>query len=116
MTPKHDRPTRHRFILNPFCQERFASCPKCRGTLDHDVWDRGRRFPLSISEMVSELYVFQEVLLIESTGEQGTPSNPDQRASWSPSIARGKSAKRKPRRNGPWSCGNTTRRRFASRR
>jgi hypothetical protein len=165
MTPKHDRPTRHRFILNPYCQERFASCPKCRGlteerkfplmihvhplnpvtinktcrfcascdliiahkdeleeqlvalfeihnpeivgneylvmgTLDHDVWDRGRRFPLSISEMVSELYVFQEVLLIESTGEQGTPSNPDRRASWSPSVARGKSAKRKPRRNG----------------
>jgi hypothetical protein len=35
------------------------------GTLDHDVWDRGLRIPLSIPEMLANLYVFREVLGIE---------------------------------------------------
>jgi hypothetical protein len=129
------QPRRHRFILNPYPEERFAFCPKCdgpteqrkfpllihveprnpvalnktccycpscdliiahrdelevqlsalfanqdparfgraylvMGTLDHDVWDRGLRIPLSIPEMLANLYVFQEVLAIEPTREQ----------------------------------------------
>jgi hypothetical protein len=39
------------------------------GTLDHDFWERGRQTPLSILEMVSKLYVFQEVLLIKPTDQ-----------------------------------------------
>jgi hypothetical protein len=36
------QPTRHRFILNPYSEERFASCPKC-----HDPTEQ-RKFPLMI--------------------------------------------------------------------
>jgi len=31
VTQTEKRPTRHRFILNPFPEERFASCPKWEG-------------------------------------------------------------------------------------
>ena len=29
------------------------------GTLDHDVWERGRRVPLAIPVMLAELHVFE---------------------------------------------------------
>ena len=32
------------------------------GTLDHDVWDRGRLTPLSVREMLDNLYLFKDVL------------------------------------------------------
>ena len=35
-------PTRHRFILNPYSGQRFASCPKCLGLTER------RKFPLMI--------------------------------------------------------------------
>jgi hypothetical protein len=35
------------------------------GTLDHDVWERGVRIPLSIPEMMANLHVFQDVLDIK---------------------------------------------------
>jgi hypothetical protein len=125
-----DRPTRHRFILNPYLTERFGACPMCSGlteqrkfpllihvypqnpvvinktccycarcdliiahrdeledqlvlllethspaligneylvmgTLNHDVWERGCRIPLTVPEMLANLHVFAEVLLIE---------------------------------------------------
>jgi hypothetical protein len=41
------------------------------GTLNHDVWERGCRIPLTVPEMLANLYVFKEVLLIEpANGEQ----------------------------------------------
>jgi hypothetical protein len=132
VTRLDEQPRRHRFILNPYSEERFAFCPRCdratkqrkfpllihveprnpvalnktccycrrcdliiahqdelelqlaalfanrdpttlgreylvMGTLDHDVWDRGLRIPLSIPEMLANLHVFQEVLGIEPT-------------------------------------------------
>ena len=36
------QPTRYRFILNPYSDERFASCPKCHGMTEQ------RKFPLMI--------------------------------------------------------------------
>ena len=153
MTQSDRQPTRHRFILNPYAEERFASCPKClrlteprkfplmihvhplnpvtinkaccycsrcdliiahkdeleqqlvllfeehnpeiigneyvvMGTLDHDVWDRGRQVPLTISEMVSRLYVFQEVLFIEPAGERGRGPKREGETGSSPWISR----------------------------
>ncbi len=130
MTHLDEHARRHRFILNPYPDERFAFCPECdrpteqrkfpllihteprnpvalnktccfcprcdliiahrdeledqlsalfanrdpatfdceylvMGTLDHEVWDRGLRIPLTIPEMLANLYVFQDVLGIE---------------------------------------------------
>jgi hypothetical protein len=158
--------TRHRFILNPYAGERFASCPKClglteqskfplmihvhplnpvvinktccycarcdliiahkddleeqqallferhspaligseylvMGTLDLDVWERGRRIPLTTQELVANLYIFEEVLLIEPAGRQAPWPRPDGRTPPSPWIVPGKLVKRKPRRNDP---------------
>ena len=76
------------------------------GTLDHDVWDRGRRVPLTIPEMVSKLHVFQEVLLIEPADQQAPRPKPDGRTPLSPWIARGKPVPRKARRNDPCWCGS----------
>ncbi len=42
MTQFDKQPTRHRFILNPYPEERFASCPKCVGLTEQ------RKFPLLI--------------------------------------------------------------------
>jgi hypothetical protein len=42
VTQTEKRPTRHRFILNPYPEERFASCPKCDGLTEQ------RKFPLMI--------------------------------------------------------------------
>lgn len=155
------QPTRHCFILNPYSDERFASCPKCHGlteqrkfplmihvhplnpvtinktccycshcdliiahkdeleeqlallfethnpeiigneylvmgTLDHDVWDRGRRVPLAIPEMVSKLYVFQEVLLIEPAERHAPRPKRNGQTPPSPWIAQGKPVQREP--------------------
>ncbi len=42
MTQTEKRPTRYRFILNPYPEERSASCPKCDGLTEQ------RKFPLMI--------------------------------------------------------------------
>jgi hypothetical protein len=42
VTQTEKRPTRHRFILNPYPEERSASCPKCDGLTEQ------RKFPLMI--------------------------------------------------------------------
>ncbi len=129
MTPIGKKPRRHRFILNPYAEERFDDCPECdgrteerkfplvihvepqnpvainktcrycaqcdliiaqqdeveeqlsilfaqhpakirpeylvMGTLDHDDWDRGRRIPLSLPELVEKVHVFREVMGVE---------------------------------------------------
>jgi hypothetical protein len=35
------------------------------GTLDYEDWDRGRRLPLSLPELVQKVYVFREVMGVE---------------------------------------------------
>ena len=175
---------RHRFILNPYSWERFASCPECGGrtearkfplmihveprnpvalnktccycprcdliiahrdeleaqlvvlfekqdpamigndylvigTLDHDVWERGRRDPLPIPEMLARLHDFQEVLRIEPADQPGhrpgrglarpqprSRPAPAGRKLPSPWIVGDEPAERKPGRNDPCWCGS----------
>ena len=42
VTQPNNRPRRHRFILNPYSEERFAFCPDCDGPTEQ------RKFPLLI--------------------------------------------------------------------
>jgi hypothetical protein len=42
MTPISKKPRRHRFILSPYAEERFDSCPGCHGPTEE------RKFPLVI--------------------------------------------------------------------
>ena len=68
--------------------------------------DRGRRVPLTIPEMVSELYVFQEVLLIEPADQQAPRAKSDGRTPPSPWIARGKPVHGNRAGNGSCWCGS----------
>lgn len=169
---------RHRFILNPYSEERFAVCPECDrpteerkfplvihvdprnpvsinktccycpdcdlliahrdeveaqlaalfegrnpeligndylviGTLDPEVWARGRQTPLTIPEMMDNLHDFEAVLRIQPAEEEGPlpprprHQRPGQRAP-DPRMVRPPSeiAERKPRRNDPCWCGS----------
>jgi hypothetical protein len=169
---------RHRFILNPYSGERFASCPECHlpteerkfpllihvdprnpvclnktcrycphcdlviahqdeveeqlaalfgerqpelvgnaylvlGTLDPEVWERGRHTPLTIPEMMDNLHDWQDVLSIRPAG-QGRPPPQGQRPKAS-GRQPGRSRRRrsasavpghKPGRNDPCWCGS----------
>jgi hypothetical protein len=44
------------------------------GTLNHDAWERGCRIPLTVPEMLANLYVFKEVLLIEPASREQSDS------------------------------------------
>jgi len=178
MTRLGKQPPRYRFILNPYADERFTSCPECDrpteerklplvihvdplnpvsvnktccycpgcdlliahrdeletqlevlfrqhnpdvigndylvlGTLDHDVWDRGRQTPLTIQEMMDNLHDFQEVLRIHPTNKeekslqrqrhQGPGQLP--RSPGTPQATPAASG-RKPGRNDPCWCGS----------
>jgi len=89
------------------------------GTLDHDDWERGRQTPLTLPELVAKLYIFQEVLHIETANPQSDrpgrrserprPRSRPARAgrkSPSPQIAGGEPAERRPGRNDPCWCGS----------
>lgn len=163
---------RHRFILNPYAEERFAVCPKCDrpteqrkfplvihvdprnpvsvnktccycpdcdlliahrdeveaqlailfegrnpeligndylviGTLDPEVWERGRQMPLTIPEMMDNLHDFEAVLRIQPAEEgRSLPSQPRRKRPGQRLPGSGKAqptsetAGRKPSRNG----------------
>jgi hypothetical protein len=169
---------RHRFILNPYAEERFAICPECNrpteqrkfpmlihvdprnpvsvnktccycpdcdlliahrdeveaqlaalfegrnpeligndylviGTLDPDVWERGRQTPLTIPEMMENLHDFEAVLRIQPADERGPlPSSqrrkrPGQRAPGSRKAQPTTDVPRsKPKQNDPCWCGS----------
>ncbi len=44
------------------------------GTLDHEVWDRGRQTLLSIPEMLDNLYLFKDVLEVEPADQDLPPA------------------------------------------
>jgi SEC-C motif len=138
MTRIGKKPPRHRFILNPYPEERFALCPECDrpteqrkvplvihieplnpvslnktcrycprcdlliahrdeveaqlaalfgkrhpevigndylvlGTMDVEVWERGRQTPLTVRDTLDNLHDFQDVLRIQPADEEGKP-------------------------------------------
>jgi hypothetical protein len=75
-------PTRHRFRLEEQLVLLFEThSPSLigneylvMGTLNHDAWERGCRIPLTVPEMLANLYVFKEVLLIEPASREQSDS------------------------------------------
>jgi hypothetical protein len=49
------------------------------GTLDPEVWERGRQTPLTIPEMMDNLHDFTDVLRIRPAEEEEKPSRPPRR-------------------------------------
>jgi hypothetical protein len=88
------------------------------GTLDPEVWERGRQTPLTISEMMAQLHDFKEVRRVEPAGTQvryrGTPHQKRPRRAKPASGRRpgpsveppAPSAERQPGRNDPCWCGS----------
>src|SRR5947209_4298416 len=99
--------------------ERVGNASLVLGTLDPEVWERGRHTPLTIPEMMGNLHDWQDVLSIRPAGGEGRPPErrpgqhprrqrpgPGQREPAPPSATPGSTSRQPLGRNDPCWCGS----------